>query len=118
MAVRDSFRDYVLDQLSGLGPVRSKRMFGGVGLYHDERFFGLIDDDTLYLKVDDSNRDDFVARGMGPFRPFPDRPEYSMGYFEVPASVLEEGDELVAWARKALAIATSTRSRSVRRRKA
>ena len=62
-------------------------MFGGAGLYHDGLFFGLIDDDALYLKVDDSNRIDFEARGKGPFRPFPDRPEAVMNYYEVPGEV-------------------------------
>src|SRR6266850_109989 len=52
MAVTDDFLQYVLEQLAGLGHVVQRRMFGGAGLYHDERFFGLIARDTLYFKVD------------------------------------------------------------------
>ena len=51
-----SFEVFVVDQLSELGTVTSRKMFGGVGLYCDDRFFGLIAHDQLYLKVDDSNR--------------------------------------------------------------
>ena len=105
MAVTRNYLDYVLEQLTGLGDVSSRRMFGGVGLYNGELFFGLIDNDTLFFKVDDSNRSDYVARGMEAFRPFPDKPDHSMSYFEVPADVLEERDELTAWARKSVAIA-------------
>jgi DNA transformation protein len=108
MAVTPSYRDYVLDQLSGLGRVRANRMFGGAGLYCEELFFGIVADDTLYLKVDDSNRPDFIARGMAPFRPYRDRPELSMRYYEVPADVLEDAEALVAWGRKAIRVAAAS----------
>jgi DNA transformation protein len=102
MAVTPSYREYVLEQLAGLGRVRSLRMFGGVGLYCDDLFFALIAGDTLYLKTDDGNRGDFVDRGMGPFRPFRNKPLWEMSYFEVPADVLEDAEAMTAWARKAL----------------
>jgi DNA transformation protein len=107
MAVSESYLGYVIDQLTGIGRVRSKRMFGGVGLYADELFFGLLDDNGLYFKVDDTNRADFLDRGMGPFRPFKDKPEQAMSYYEVPADVIEEADELLAWARKAMRVAVA-----------
>ena len=105
MAVSSDYLDYVHDQLSGLGGVSSRRMFGGAGLYCDEFFFALIDDDTLYLRVDDANRADFTTRGMGQFRPYADRPELSMSYYEAPADVLEDAAALVAWARRSVAAA-------------
>jgi DNA transformation protein and related proteins len=108
MSVRSEYLQYVLEQLSGLPRVTSRRMFGGIGLYCDGLFFGLIDNDTLFFKVDDSNRPDYVARGMAAFRPFPDRPDQSMSYFEVPADALEDRDELTTWARKSVAAALAT----------
>jgi DNA transformation protein len=105
MAVTDDYLQYVLEQLAGLGHVAPRRMFGAVGLYHEERFFGLISRDTLYFRVDDSNRSDYESRGMGRFRPFPDKPYWSMTYYELPADALEDPDECAAWARKSVAIA-------------
>jgi len=105
MAVSKDYLQYVLEQLAGLGRVTPRRMFGGVGLYHEERFFGLIAGDTLYFKVNDSNRGDYEARGMSRFRPFPDKPYWSMTYYEVPADTLEDADDCVLWARKSVAIA-------------
>jgi len=105
MAVTADFLRYVLDQLAGLGQVTPRRMFGGVGLYHEERYFGLIAGDTLYLKVHDSNRGDYEARGMGRFRPYPDKPHLSMTYYEIPAEALEDAEECAAWARRSVAIA-------------
>ena len=108
MAVTDDYLQYVLEQLAGLGSVTPRRMFGAVGLYHEERFFGLIAGDTLYFKANDSNRGDYEARGMGRFRPFPDKPYWSMTYYEVPADTLEDADECMVWARKSLSIAAVT----------
>jgi DNA transformation protein len=105
MAVSQDYRAYILEQLSALPGVHSKRMFGGVGLYCEELFFALIDDDTLYLKVDDTNREAFVARDMQPFRPYRDKPEFSMSYYEVPAEAIEDSAELVAWAKRSIAVA-------------
>lgn len=105
MTVSADYLQYVLDQLQALGGVSSRRMFGGAGLYCDELFFGLISDDTLYLRVDDSNRGDFTTRGAGPFRPYADRPELSMSYFEAPADVLDDARQLAEWARRSIAVA-------------
>jgi DNA transformation protein len=105
MAVSSDYLAYVLDQLAGLGSVSSQRMFGGVGLYCDEFFFGLISGDSLYLRADDSNRADFTARGMAQFRPYADRPQLSISYYETPADVLEDASELVRWVRRSVSVA-------------
>ncbi|MGB9330698.1 MAG: TfoX/Sxy family protein [Steroidobacteraceae bacterium] len=103
MAVSSDYLQFILEQLHGLGEVHSRRMFGAAGLYCDETFFGIISDDTLYLRVDEASRPDYTSRGMQAFRPYADRPEVSMTYFEVPAEVLEDSEELLSWSRRALA---------------
>ena len=105
MPVSSDYLAYVLEQLAGLAGLSTRRMFGGVGLYCEELFFGLIDNDTLYLRVNDDNRADYTARGMSPFRPYADRPELSMSYYEAPADVLEDAAQLVSWARRSVAVA-------------
>ena len=104
MPVSNSYRDYVLEQLVVAGSVTAKKMFGGVGLYLDGLFFALIADDRLYFKVDDTNRSDYEAVGMGSFQPYDDKP-YTMQYYEVPVEILEDGVDLCIWAKKALAVA-------------
>jgi DNA transformation protein len=101
MGVSDGFLDFLLDQLAGLGDVSARRMFGGVGLYAGDVFFGLVAQDALYLKADDKNRGRHEAEGMGPFKPYADRPE-TMQYYGVPVHVLEDADVLVEWAREAI----------------
>ncbi len=108
MAVSREYIEYVIDQLRSFGPVMSRRMFGGAGIYHQGLFFGLISDDTLYFKVSDGNRKDYIDAGMSPFKPFG---SYAMGYYEVPADVLEDPEELALWARKAFDAAKADRSK-------
>jgi len=95
------FEAFVIDQLSELGEVVARKMFGGIGLYCDALFFGIIARDELYLKVDDQTRGAFEAAGASPFRPYHDRPG-SMQYYAVPLEVLESAPELARWARRAL----------------
>lgn len=109
MPVSPEYRDWVLEQLRHVGTVTSRSMFGAYGLYLDGLFFALIDDDTLYFKVDDSNRPDFERAGMEPFRPYGD--ERAMQYYEVPPDVLEDFDQLRSWAERALAVARSGKRR-------
>ena len=116
MPVSDSFRTFVLDQLGRAVPrIRARSMFGGVGIYSGDLFFALLASDTLYLKVDDSNRPDFEGRGMGPFLPFGDDRD-KMQYYEVPADLLEDPDALRPWAEKAIAVAAKKKSKKARKR--
>lgn len=110
MPVSESFRTFIVDQLGRVVPrVRARSMFGGVGIYAGDVFFALIADDTLYFKVDESNRPAFEARGMGPFRPYGEGGEV-MQYYEVPADLLEDTEDLRAWAEKAIAVAGRKRT--------
>ncbi len=117
MPVSDDFREFVLEQLAPSGRVSARPMFGGVGLYLEGLFFALIDDDTLYFKTDDSNRARFESAGSRPFCPFPDRPEKSMAYWQVPVEVLEDSEALAAWAREAKNVALAARTKRPARRR-
>jgi DNA transformation protein len=90
-------------------------MFGGVGFYAEGLFFALIADDRLYFKVDDSTRPDFEHLGMEPFRPFGE--ENAMGYYEVPADVLEDSAQLQLWMRKAVDVAANAKASKRKRRR-
>ena len=114
MPVSPTYRTYVLEQLAGLGPVAARAMFGGLGLYHDSVFFGLVDDDTLYLNVDDITRGDYERAGMGPFRPSQDTGP-SLGYYAVPGEVLEDAAALRDWAAKAVEVARRKAAGEARR---
>jgi len=113
MAVTPEYREFVLEQLGRVAPVTSRAMFGGVGIYSEGLFFGLMDNDTLYLKVDDGNRGRFEAAGMGPFSPFGDD-QHVMQYYELPADLLEDADALRPWVDGALDAARAARRKKKR----
>jgi DNA transformation protein len=100
------FNDFVVELLEGLGPVRIRRMFGGAGVYAGEVMFGLIDDDALYLKTDEALRAELKAAGATPwiYSRAPGKWEET-SYWRLPESALDDPEEAVAWARKALAVA-------------
>lgn len=97
----DGFLEFVLDQLRGLSGVRARAMFGGHGLYADEVFFGIVSSGRLFFKTDDESRESYRALGMEPFRP--NEKQTLRTYYEVPANVLEDDEELVRWAIRACA---------------
>jgi DNA transformation protein len=106
MAPTEGFKDFITDQLAGFGPVIIRNMFGGAGIYADGVMFGLLADDVLYLKADETTFATFAAEGMGPFTYKPDgRAPVAMSYWEVPPRLLEEPDELAEWAHQAHRIA-------------
>jgi DNA transformation protein len=106
------YRDYVLEQLSRIVPVSSRVMFGATAIYSAGFLFALIDDDTVYFKVDDSNRADFEGAGKGPFVPYSGAKP--MPYYELPAELLEAPEELASWVEKAIAVARARKKTSKR----
>jgi len=121
LRVTPEFRDFVLDQLARIPQLRAKAMFGGLGLYSAEAFFGIVAADELFFKVDASNRSAYEAAGSEPFRPVLARP-VSMSYWRVPIEVLEDTGELATWALAAIraagnALAKKRRPTTKRQRK-
>ena len=114
LTVSGGFKEYVLAQLAELGEVTARAMFGGVGLYRGDLFFGIVAADVLYLKVDDENRHEYEAAGMSPFAPFEGRGG-SRHYFQVPVGVLESATDLVRWARRSVDAAARGASLKPRR---
>lgn len=114
LAVSGGFKEFVLAQLGELGDVTARAMFGGLGLYLDDLFFGIVAADVLYLKVDDENRREYEAAGMPPFAPFEGRGG-SKHYFQVPVGVLESPTDLVRWARRSVGAAARAAALKPRR---
>ena len=114
MSVSDEFRTFVIEQLADVDSLLARSMFGGVGLYSAGVFFGILAANTLYLKVDDSNRARYEAEGMSAFKPYADKP-MTMSYYQVPARVVEDADELTKWVRTSVRVAASGKPRKARR---
>ena len=103
----NSFKEFVLDQLSALPDVRARAMFGAHGLYSDDKFFGILDEGRLFFKTGPQTEADYTARGMPPFTYTMKGKTMTMAYHEVPPDVLEQPHELILWARKAITLAAA-----------
>jgi len=105
MAASAGFIELLKDSMRGLGPVSVRRMFGGAGVYADGVMFGLVADDTLYLKADEATRRAYEAEGLGPFTYEGRGKTVILPYWRVPERLLDDADEMSAWAAAALAVA-------------
>ena len=103
----ESFKEFVLDQMSALPELRARAMFGAHGLYAGEKFFGILDEGRLFFKTDAASAADYTARGMGPFTYESKGNVLTMAYHEVPPDVLENAPELTAWAQRAIQLAAA-----------
>ena len=108
-----ALKEFIEEQLASLGPVTVRRMFGGGGIFLDGLMFGLIIDDRLYFKVDDANRPAFEAEGQQPFAYAKSNGRTTvMSFWTAPERLLDEPDDLVAWARGAWAVARRAKSKA------
>jgi DNA transformation protein len=98
MPRQNEFCEYLMDRLAPLGPPSYRFMFGGYAIYLDGLIVGLVVDDVLLLRADEENRGEFEARGIGPFRPYPDKMTSTMPYYTVPEDVFEDQDAFLEWA--------------------
>lgn len=109
-AARPPFVDHCLELLAPLGTVRTRRMFGGWGLYVDELFLALIAGERLYLKADAESRNAFEAAACEPFVYRSDGKSVSLGYWTAPAEALDSPALMTPWARLALQAALRART--------
>ena len=113
------FVHHVVELLQSLGPVNSRRMFGGHGVFLDGLMFGLITSNELYFKADDESRDDFIELGLQPFSYTSQGKTRSLSYYQAPEEALESIEEMTLWGNRgfACALRAATRQRSKKRRK-
>jgi DNA transformation protein len=118
MAVSATSIDHARELFAPFGDIRVRKMFGGAGVYCDDLFFAIMDDEAIYLKVDDETRKEFKKRGLAPF-------SYEMkegvrtemtGYFAAPEDIFDDEDELKRWT--TLALDAASRAAKFKKKKA
>jgi DNA transformation protein and related proteins len=121
MVASDSFAEFLHEQLAPLGRLTMRRMFGKTGVFCDGLMLGMVTDDKLYFRVDDHNRAAFKeAESFPPLNYEKKGSTIDLAFWRAPERLFDEPDELVAWARAALAAArrvAAKRERTAPRRK-
>ena len=116
-----ALRGFLRDQLAPVGRITVRRMFGKTGVFCDGFMLGMVRDNTLYFRVDDDNRATFKeAESFPPLNYEKKGGTIDLSFWRAPERLFDEPDELVIWARAALAAARRVavkRERTARRRK-
>ena len=106
MVASDGFAEFLREQLAPLGRLTMRRMFGKTGVFCNGLMFGMVADDTLYVRVDDQSRVVFKeAESEPPLNYEKQGRSIDLAVWRVPERLLAEPEELVTWARAALAAA-------------
>ncbi len=121
MVASDSFAEFLREQLAPIGPVMMRRMFGKTGVFCDSVMFGMVTDNTLYFRVDEQNKAILKEAESSPPLNYQKQGEtIDLSFWRVPERLFDEQDELIVWARAALAAArrvASKRPRTAPRRR-
>lgn len=102
MPISPEFTLRTIQQLEAARPVRTRKMFGGLGIYLGEVFFGVCDDDRTYFKVDDHTIEAYESRNMGPWRM---GGQINDHYREAPGDIMADPAQLGEWIDAAVEVA-------------
>lgn len=121
MVASDGFAGFLRDKLAPVGRITVRRMFGKTSVFCDGFMLGMVRDNTLYFRVDDDNRAAFKeAESFPPLNYEKKGGTIDLSFWRAPERLFDEPDELVVWARAALAAARRVavkRERTARRQK-
>lgn len=99
------FVEFLKEVFVDFGPIHARKMFGGYGIYYNGIMFGLVADDTLYLKVDATIQPFFEAKQLGPFKYDKGDKVVKMSYYVAPDEILDDPQEAATWARRSFDVA-------------
>src|SRR6267142_904709 len=106
MVASETYAEFLREQLAPLGRITLRRMFGKTGVFCDGVMLGMVTENTLYFRVDDQNRVTFKeAEAFPPLNYAKKGSTIDLSFWRVPERLFDEPDELVTWARAALAAA-------------
>lgn len=99
-------REFLVDLFSDFGPVTIRRMFSGYGISADGVNFALALRAGLYFRADEATIPHFEAEGCKPFQyQTRARTVTVNSYWQLPARLFDDTEDLSAWAKAALAAA-------------
>ncbi len=102
MHMKSSLVEYATAELTTLGKISNRGIFGGVGIFIEGRLLGIVYNDVLYLHTGPSNREDYEKRGMEQFKPYPKAFDLTTDHHQVPSDVLADPQQLRQWGERAL----------------
>jgi DNA transformation protein len=103
--------DRLAELFGGLGPIRTRQMFGGLGVYVGDAMFALVANDTLFMKTDTPLAADYAAAGSSPFTYTGKGRPVTMSFWRLPDDAHDDPDLALDWGRRSLAAAQEAAAR-------
>ncbi len=113
----NEFVEHLNEVFRLFGPIRSKRMFGGYGVYHQGLMIGLVADDTLYLKIDALSAPHFTEADSSSFSYTKNGRAMKMSYSSAPIEIFDDPESAKIWATRAYEAALRSRRVAAKRAK-
>jgi len=107
--------EYLKEVFSEFGPIQPRRMFGGYGIFHKGLMLGLVAEDTLYLKADETISPYFIDRELEQFSYKKQGKSFKMSYFMAPDDLFDDPEEAKIWAERSYA--SAVRSKKPKKKK-
>lgn len=111
MKKHNEFIEFLKEVFEEFGPIESRRMFGGFGIYHDGVMFALVENNTLYLKSDEFTKSHFESKDLPQFEYARKDKMIKMSYYLAPDEIFDDREEAAIWASHAYKAALNTQSR-------
>ena len=105
------FVDFLQEVFRDFGSVQARKMFSGYGLYHDGVMFGLVADETLYLKADETIAHYFEAKNLARFEYSREGKVIKMSYYLAPEEIFDDPEEATKWASRSFEVAFRSKKR-------
>jgi DNA transformation protein len=119
MPLSPGFTDYAEELIAGFGKVEIRKMFGGAGVYRNGVGFGILDDDTFFIKADTALGAELKKQGSKPwsYSVKKDGTVRDIAYWSLPAAAADDGDEASALAKRSFEIAKKAAAEKARKPK-
>lgn len=103
------FIESLYDVFIRFGTIATRRMFGGYGIYYKSLMFGLVVDETLYLKTDKTTIQLFTDRELEPFSYERKGQTVLLSYYRAPDEIFDDPETAAIWAERAYQAAIRSR---------
>ena len=97
--------EYLKEVFSEFGSIQPRKMFGGYGIFYKGLMLGLVADDVLYLKADETISRYFTDRELEQFSYEKNGKAFKMSYYMAPEDIFDDPEEAKVWAERSYAAA-------------
>ncbi len=117
MKKHSDFIEFLNETFEEFGLINARKMFGGYGIYHNGVMFGLVENNVLYLKADETTQKHFESEGLSQFQYERAGKKVKMSYYRSPEEIYDDREKASVWARRSYRVAVKQSNDKMRKKK-